>query len=70
MKQNYMHFQALLRYYNLKCTELELVLDLHHVGETLSQLEARQDKLARHQINLRRFVERNETILNLRPYFT
>ena len=69
MKQNYQHYQALFRYYNLKCTERELVLDLHHLGETLSQLEARQDTLARHQINLQRFVERNEKILNLKPYF-
>ena len=69
MKQNYQHYQALFRYYNLKCTEMELVLDLHHIGETMSQLEARQDTLARHQINIRRFTERNETVLSQRPYF-
>lgn len=68
MKNDYRHYEALWRYYNLRCTEREICINLHCRGDTLSQLEARQDNLARHQISIRRFLERNHTALTHRSY--
>ena len=68
MKKNYEHFSALYHYYLLKSQERTLVMRLHHRGDTLSQLEARQDRLARHQTEIQKFVDRNSTKLDYRDY--
>lgn len=68
MKRSYEHFSALCRYYTMKSQERTLVMRLHQRGDTLTQLEARQDRLARHQLEIQRFLDRNRTTLEFRQF--
>ena len=68
MKRSYENFSALCRYYTLKSQERTLVMRLHQRGDTLTQLEARQDRLARHQLEIQRFFDRNQTVLEFRQF--